>query len=120
LPNYHLLKGGNTLFTFNGPLPLFDKIETTSQRPGPPSRLDIHQRKLEHDKMYLQSFEIEQLSRPRRNERRDQQFAELALLRDRRQTRVNRMRLRLSSALMSIAKSIRPSDAGRRDIASVR
>ena len=108
------------MLTFNGPLPLFDKLETDIHRPGPPSRLDIHQRKLEHDKMYLQSFEIESLSRPRRDERLDQQFAELALLRDLRSTRIDRMRLRLSNMLISIANNIRPSDAGSRDIASVR
>ena len=108
------------MFTFNGSLPLFDNIENIRQRPGPPSRMDIHQRKLEHDKMYLHSFEIEQLSRPRRDERLAQQFAELSLLRDHRSTRVNRMRLRLSNLLITIATNIRPSDAGRRNIASVR
>ena len=108
------------MFIFNGALPLFDHLDQKPNSPGPPSRLDIHQRKLEHDKMYLQSFEIEHLSRPHRDERLDQQFAELALLRDHRSTRVNRMRLRLSNMLISIATNIRPSDAGRRNIASVR
>ena len=114
------MKGYNPLYTFTGALPLFDQVDNFRQRPGPQSRLDIHQRKLEHDKMYLQSFEIENLSRPRRDERLDQQFAELALQRAHRSTRVNRIRTSLSNLLMSVAENIRPSDASCRDIASAR
>lgn len=68
--------------------------------------------------MQLSIYEIERLSRPRRDQRLDQQFAELSLLRNDRPNRVDRIRTRLSNTLVSIADSIRPSDASHRDIAS--
>jgi hypothetical protein len=99
---------------------LLDKIDRYPRRPGPPSRLDVHQRKLEHDKMYLHSFEVEMLSQPRLDIRAAQQRAELDILRSNRATRIDRIRLQVSNSLMKIANSIRPSDARRRDIASAR
>jgi hypothetical protein len=99
---------------------LFDKIDRYPRRPGPPSRLDVHQRKLEHDKMYLHSFELEQLSQAPLNTRDAQQRAELEILRANHATRVDRIRLHASDSLIRIANSIRPSDARRRDIASAR
>ena len=108
------------MLNFNGPLPLFSELDQSYQRPGPPSRLDIHQRKLEHDKMYLQSFEIEQLSRIPRNDRKSQQFAELSLQGNRKSTGLNRIRLQVSNLLISIANGIRPDDSNHRDIISAR
>lgn len=70
--------------------------------------------------MYLQSFEVEQLSRSPRNERLDQQFAELALMRKHRPTGVTRIRIQVSNLLFSIATSIRPTDAVRQDMVSAR
>ncbi|MEJ7839115.1 MAG: hypothetical protein WKF81_09875 [Thermomicrobiales bacterium] len=70
--------------------------------------------------MYLQSFEVEHLSRSPRNERLDQQFAELALMGKHRPTGVTRIRIRLSNLLFSIATSLRPTDAARQDMVSAR
>jgi hypothetical protein len=102
------------------PEPLFDQIDHHTNRPGPPSRLDVHQRKLEHDKMYLNSFEIERLSTRPMDRHLPQQFAELDILRRNDPTRIDRIRTRISNSLISIAENIRPSDARHRDIASVR
>jgi hypothetical protein len=99
---------------------LFNQIQHYPKNPGPPSRLDVYQRKLEHDKMYLQSYELELLSQASVNTRDAQQRAELDILHANDSTRVDRIRLHVSNLLIRIANSIRPSDARRRDIASAR
>jgi hypothetical protein len=101
------------------PDPLFDQLDHYSN-PGPPSRLDVHQRKLEHDKMYLNSFEIERLSTRPMDRHLPQQFADLDILRSNDPSRIDRIRLQISNTLVSLAENIRPSDARRRDIASAR
>lgn len=108
------------MFTLNGHMPFFENHDTLHSQTGPPSRLDIHQRKLEHDKMYLNSFEVEQLSRSPRNKHLDQQLAELALIRNRQPNGFDRMRVHLSNLLISIADNIRPSDATHEDMVSAR
>lgn len=70
--------------------------------------------------MYLNSFEAEQLAHAPRNQHLDLQFAELELMRNRQPNGFNRMRVRLSNMLISIADNIRPSDAARKDMASAR
>ena len=60
--------------------------------PGPSRQLDVQRKKLEYDKLQLQ------------------QSIELSPARDRLPTRFDRVRLRLSNTLMTIASVIRPSE----------
>jgi hypothetical protein len=107
------------MMPFNGSLPLFDQLYD-NDRPVLPSRLDIHTLKLEHDKMYLTSFEVDRLSRPSYNAHLAQQFAELSILDRDSHSRLDRLRVAISNSLISIAGAVRPSDANCRDIARAR
>jgi hypothetical protein len=106
------------MFPLQHHLPYLDHRQHNPRHAGPPNRLDVQHSKLEHAKMYLNSYEIERLAEPKSNFRHEQQMTELDLQKLNLDNPLDRLRLNLSNALIGIARLIRPAGSPRRDIAS--
>jgi hypothetical protein len=103
-------------------LPNYDRLDqdrANYRQPGPPRRLEVQRNKLENAKMQLAAYELDcRRMVSKHDQRLDQHFAELELLRGRAVNPLDRIRIRLSNALIGVANYIRPTGSHHRDIAS--